>query len=218
MRQQQASFRAEIEAYEGRHDTHISTRERNCGADARYETCAGVGARGGRRKANAAKRQEAIDGGDNSILVAQSNLATTYAKMGRVEQAVQMDQDVYYGCLRLFGEEHARTITAAICYANSLAGLERFEEAKALLNKALPVARRVLGESHHLTLRMQLNYVQSLYKDDAATLEDLREAVSTLEETDRIARRVLGGAHPVTKNIEHGLAEARSTLASFDAP
>ena len=155
---------------------------------------------------------------EDSILVAQSNLATTYAKMGRVEQAVQMDQDVYYGCLRLFGEEHARTITAAICYANSLAGLERFEEAKALLNKALPVARRVLGESHHLTLRMQLNYVQSLYKDDAATLEDLREAVSTLEETDRIARRVLGGAHPVTKNIEHGLEEARSTLASFDAP
>ena len=36
---QQASFRAEIEAYEGRHDTHISRRERNCGADARYETC-----------------------------------------------------------------------------------------------------------------------------------------------------------------------------------
>ena len=74
--------------------------------------------------------------------------------------------------------------------------LKRFEEAKSLLRKTMPVARRVLGESHDLTLRMRWSYAAALYEDNGATLDDLREAVTTLEETTRIARRVLGGAHP----------------------
>ena len=65
---------------------------------------------------------------------------------------------------------------------------------------------------------MRWNYAQALYKDGDAKLDDLREAVTTLEETARTARRVFGRAHPVTGSLEHGLEEARSTLASFDAP
>ena len=76
--------------------------------------------------------------------------------------------------------------------------LKRFEESKSLLRKTMPVARRVLGESHDLTLRMRWSYAAALYEDNGATLDDLREAVTTLEDTERIARRVLGGAHPTT--------------------
>ena len=82
------------------------------------------------------------------------------------------------------------------------------------MRKTMPVALRVLGESHELTLKMQCGYAQSLYRDDAATLDDLREAVETLEETERTARRVLGGAHPLTADIEEALGEARATLAA----
>ena len=120
--------------------------------------------------------------------------------------------------LRQIGEEHARTIHGAICYANSLVALERFEEAKALLNKALPVAQRVLGGNHDLTLMMQLNIARALYKNSAATLDDLREAVTTLEETNRIARRVLGGAHPLTAAIEMELRRGRATLRAREPP
>ena len=159
-----------------------------------------------------------IGASEEHILNAQGNLSNTYAKMKRFEQAIQMDRDVYYGSLKLDGEEHERTITAATCYANSLNALQRFEEAKALLNKSLPVARRVLGEIHHLTLRMQLNYARTLYENPAATLDDLREAVNTLDDTKRTARRVLGGAHPVTGSIEKGLQQARESLGAFAAP
>ena len=38
----------------------------------------------------------------------------------------------------------------------------------------MTVARRVLGESHEVTLRMRWSYAQTLYKDDGATLDDLR--------------------------------------------
>ena len=54
--------------------------------------------------------------------------------------------------MKLDGEEHKGTLTAASNYATSLIFVKRFEEAKSLLRKTMPVARRVLGESHNLIL------------------------------------------------------------------
>ena len=76
----------------------------------------------------------------------------------------------------------------------------------------MPVARRVLGESNELTLRLRWISARALCMDPAATLDDLSEAVTTLEETERIARRVLGGAHPITENFGHTLRTARADL------
>ena len=69
------------------------------------------------------------------------------------------------------------TLLAASNYANSLFLLERCEEGKALLRKTMPVARRVLGESDKVTLRMRSNYATALYTDPSARLDDLRDAV-----------------------------------------
>merc|ERR1712115_175394 len=98
--------------------------------------------------------------------------------------------------MKLNGEEHFDTVVAAYNYADSLAILDRLKEAKVLLRKVFPVARRVVGESNDVTLKIRQNYACALYRDSAATLDDLREAVTTLEDTARIARRVFGGAHP----------------------
>ena len=90
--------------------------------------------------------------------------------------------------------------------------LDRFKEAKSLLRRQIPVARRVHGESNDLTIRMRLHYARTLYEDPTATLDDLREAVTSLVETERTTRRVLGGAHPLTSAIEDNLQHARATL------
>ena len=82
----------------------------------------------------------------------------------------------------------------------------------------LPVARRVLGECHDLTLRMRMNYAIALHKAHGATLDDLHEAVTTLEETARTARRVLGGAHPDVVGIERELRLARAALHASETP
>ena len=107
---------------------------------------------------------------------------------------------------------------AANNYASSLVTLERFEETKVPLRKTIPVARRVLGDDHTITLAMRWNYARALYGDAGAALDDLNEAVTTLEETERIARRVLGGAHPTTKGIERHLRNARAVLRARDPP
>ena len=103
-------------------------------------------------------------------------------------------------------------------YATLLASLGRLKEAKSLLRPAIPVARRVLGNSYDITLRMRLIYAMALYKADGATLEDLREAVTTLEDADRIARRVLGGNHPITLSVERALRGSRAALAARETP
>ena len=129
-----------------------------------------------------------------------------------------MTRDVYLGFLKLRGEKHEQTLQAAYNYASSFLSLQRFEEAKSLLRKLIPVARRVLGENQGLTLDMRWNYAAALCKDPAATLDDLREAVSTLEDAGRTARRVLGGSHPLTKNIEGTLQNARAALRARETP
>ena len=98
----------------------------------------------------------------------------------------------------------------------SLVTLERLEEAKALINRSLPVARRVLGDSHNLTLEMRWKYAEALCRDTAATLDDVREAVKTLEDTERTARRVLGGAHQLTLDTEVDLRNARAALSASE--
>ena len=155
---------------------------------------------------------------EESLLDVQSNLAKTYKELGRGEEALHMQRDAYSRTLIFYGEEAVDTLIEANNYAVCLVSLRRFEEAKSLLRRTLPVARRVHGKSHETTLRMRWNYAGALYEDDGATLGDLRTAVTTLEETGRIARRVLGGAHPITEGIEGDLRNARAALRARETP
>ena len=106
----------------------------------------------------------------------------------------------------------SETLTAAINYSSALNILVRYGEAKTLLKKVIPAARRVLGPSHEFTFRMMGCYGQALYRDPDATLDGLRESETTLEETERIARRTLGGALPLTTAIGVHLENSRAAL------
>ena len=153
-----------------------------------------------------------VGASEDHILVVQSCLAITYRSLGRFEEALGMRQDVYSGNVRLNGEEHENTLISALNCASSLVDLQRFEEAKSLMRKTMPAARRVLGGNHVLMLMMRQNYALALYRDDGATLDDFREAVNTFEDLARIARQVLGGSHPLTTEIEQTLQKVRAAL------
>ena len=153
-----------------------------------------------------------------NFLTVQSNIACTYNQLGRLEDALRMRRDVYSGRLELKGEEHEKTLLAANNYAITLNRHLRFGEARSLLRKTIPVARRVLGENHDTKLRMRWIYAVALYKDDGATLDDLHEAVTTLEDLERTARRVFGFSHPLTTGIEAALRAARAALHARETP
>ena len=56
----------------------------------------------------------------DNILALQSNLANTYASLGRNEEAMRMRRDVYSERLKRYGEETRDTLIAANNYAGSL--------------------------------------------------------------------------------------------------
>jgi hypothetical protein len=159
-----------------------------------------------------------IGASEQKVLVAQGNLANTYGRLGQKEKALRMRRDVYSGTLKLHGEQNINCLSDAFNYAVDLIDAKRFEEARSLLRKTIPVARRALGDPHDLTLSMRSLYAQTLYKDDGATLANLREAVTILEDAERTARRVLGGAHPSTSSIEQSLQNSLYKLAARETP
>ena len=149
---------------------------------------------------------------EGSMLNMQANIVNTLEEVGRAEEAMLMRDDVYSGTLKLYGEEHRETLVEADNYAVALAAQERFEEAKSLIRKTMPVARRVLGESDQVVLGMRQNFALTLYRDEGSTLADLHDAVTMLEGIEPTARRVLGGAHPLMETIEISLRKARAAL------
>jgi hypothetical protein len=148
------------------------------------------------------------------ILSSMSSIAWTHAELGHMEKALSMERELYSEHLKFYGDDHPNTLVVASNLATSLRELRRVEEAKALLRRTLPVARRVLGESTEIMLKIRLGCAAALYEDPAATLDDLREAVTTLGEIERTARRVLGGTHPLTVNIERALRYSREALSA----
>ena len=99
---------------------------------------------------------------ERHILIAQSNLAATYSMLGQMEKALSMERDIYSGRVKLNGEEDEKTLNAADNYAQSLLDLRRFKEAKRVLRKVMPVAARVLGIEHALTLSIREDLCLSL--------------------------------------------------------
>jgi len=138
---------------------------------------------------------------EDNMLAVQSNLANTYEVLGRYERALQMRQEAYSGRVRLNGEEHAQTLRAADNYALSLLKLRRFEEAKRLLRKVAPVARRVLGKDHELTLSLREDLCHAMLDEDSAA-DEKREALEMLKDTAGAMRRVLGPDHPDTVHAQ----------------
>ena len=127
-----------------------------------------------------------------------------------------MRRDVYSGVLKLYGEEHPDTLREANNYAVVLLSLERHAEAKPILYKAIPNARRTLGAEHDLTLNLRKFYGQFLYEDPSASRADVVEAIEIIEDVQRRARRVFGPDHPNWTYLPRELTAAREKLASFD--
>ena len=157
-----------------------------------------------------------LGGSAHDMLVMQGNLASTYHHVGRHAEALRLRRDVYSGFLKLKGEEHSGTMREATNYAASLILLDRFEEAKSLTGRILPVAQRNYGDNDDKFIRIRALYAKARYRAHGATLDDVREAVTTLEDTERTARRVFGASHPTTTGHEESLRDARAALAARD--
>jgi len=106
----------------------------------------------------------------------------------------------------------ARRYTAAATRKNTTPTKNTRRPSRSRSRHAPTMARRVLGETHEITLKMRKVYAGALWQDDTITLDDLRESVTMLEDLERTARRVYGNSHPTTIGIGEYLETSQAVL------
>ena len=155
-----------------------------------------------------------VGASEESILITQSNLATTYSKIGRFEEALRMDREVYAGFKSIFGNCDRRTLTAANNLVFQLLKQRKHAEAVSILREPLSHARRALGDDHEHTLQLSSLLADSLVSPGTSpTLDDLHEAIAMREDICKRSRRLLGESHPASRRRQDALDFARSVLA-----
>ena len=81
-----------------------------------------------------------------------------------------------------------------------------------------PVADRVFGREHFVSLRLRWIYANSLCDDADATLDDLVQAEATLKSVLGSWRRIMGASHPDTAHLEHAVLRVQAALAARQRP
>ena len=90
--------------------------------------------------------------------------------------------------------------------------LRRFEEAKSLLRKTIPVARRVFGGESGRVLSLREDLCRATLAGDSSSKEK-RKALQMLEDTVAALRRLFGLLHPETQRAQGLLEKWRKTIS-----
>ena len=151
---------------------------------------------------------------ERNLLAVQANLASSYQLIGRLEDALSAERDIYSRRLKICGEDSHDALVETLNLALILRNTGNKPEAKELLRARIPVAERSLGREDYVYFRLRWLYAVSLV--DAAsttTLGDLVQAEALLDDTYTRFRRVMGDGHPDTPRIHKRLLEIRGVLA-----
>jgi len=129
------------------------------------------------------------------------NLASTYKRRGRYDEAEALRKETLEIQRRVLGEGHPRTLYTMEILAMMYKEQGRYDEAEALRRGTLEISRRILGEEHQKTLdRMGALAVI------VGAQGRLHEAEELGRETLEISRRVLGEGHPTTNRVRYNIA------------
>jgi len=148
------------------------------------------------------------------IFVAKSNLAHCLDDLGRSDEAIVIQREVYAGWVALLGVSHQRTILGGFNLCVSLDRSDLWDEARQFLRQLLPAALRSLGADNDLTLLLNQLLGGVLTNNSDCSRDDLLEAETILQDVLRRRRRVFGPAHPHTRACEFALSRVRAKPAS----
>ncbi|MGC6488132.1 MAG: tetratricopeptide repeat protein, partial [Planctomycetota bacterium] len=132
---------------------------------------------------------------DQPLLQARlrQTIATTLRDLGRLELALEPQQQAVEVHRRVLGVNHPRTLASISNLGNLLAARGELSASESLCREALEVRRRVLGDEHVLTL-VSMSNLGVILRDQGK----LSEAEPLFRETLDLRRRVLGDEHPDT--------------------
>ena len=162
--------------------------------------------------------QQRLGSSEEQILVTRSNLSVGLFNLGRLEESVAIQREVYAREKKLFGPTHWKTLNSGNGIVCALFKQGHYAAAKTLSRKLIPQCRRALGPEDDVTLLLRCNFAEVLYSDAGASRADILEAVTILEDVARARRRVLGAHHPDTASALTDLERARMKYEDVAAP
>ncbi|KAJ6572821.1 P-loop containing nucleoside triphosphate hydrolase protein [Mycena vulgaris] len=150
-----------------------------------------------------------------ATLGAMNKLAHTYSKLGRsqeaeelqVEEAEELQVEVLEKRHKILGDEHPDTLGAMENLASTYSELGRSQEAEELQVEVLEKRHKILGDEHPDTLGAMENLACTCSK-----LGRLQEAEERQVEVLEKMRHVLGREHPATLRAMNNLASTYSEL------
>ena len=151
---------------------------------------------------------------EESILLVKGNLANTYARLGRNDEALSTYREAYGGCKSLYGNCDIRTLMAANNLTFQLLKQGKHAEAVSTLREPLSDSRRALGDDHEMTLGLKSLLADCMMNTKTnPTVDDVREAIAIRDDVCKRSRRLLGRSHPSTQIRQRALDAARLHLA-----
>ena len=149
----------------------------------------------------------------------------SYYHLGRIEDALRLQREVYTGWQILSVSSEVLSSSAlreavgdslAISVGNLtelLVAAREFEEAQSLAREKLPAIIDRHGPDDALTLEVRTWYARALFRAGDAAEDDVSEAEEVLEDVLLRSKRVLGDSHPDTERARKFLEEVRSARA-----
>ena len=157
-------------------------------------------------------RAAVLEAKQANILGAQGMIVGIMVDLGRLEEAVELQREVFAGCIELDGLEHKDTIYQGSVLVVALLKVNRVAESQELADELLAAAEQFLPEDDQTMMWLESAYYRTVYADDAATVEELSAVVTDLDELRQRSQRVFGAGHSTTAKIQGHLTEAREKL------
>ncbi|WP_268812623.1 tetratricopeptide repeat protein [Embleya scabrispora] len=134
-------------------------------------------------------------------LTARANLAVSYWQVGRIGEAIDLQERVLADSERLLGPEHHDTLKSRANLAASYWQAGRIGEAIDLEERVVAVRERLLGPEHPDTLKSRANLAVSYWQ-----VGRIGEAIDIDERVLADRERLLGAEHPDTLTARANLA------------
>ena len=151
-------------------------------------------------------------GPDNSYtLISRNNLACAYRDAGRLDEAIDLFEQVLASRLRVLEPDHLDILASRNNLAAAYELAERLDDAIPLFEQNLTDCERILGSDHLDTLASR-NNLAGVYKSAGR----LDEAIDLYERTLADQSRILGPDHPDTLASRGNLAAAYESAGRLD--
>ena len=154
--------------------------------------------------------QSLMGSAHSDVLALQNNLATTYEKAGRLNEAITLFEQVLSDRIRILGDKHPDTLASRNNLAGAYLAANRPEESIALYEQVLTDRIGILSDDHPDTLASRNNLAYAYQSIGCFT-----EAISQLQQVLADSTGLLGEDHPQTLTARNNLAYAYVSAGNF---